>query len=163
MKIAILSDTHNNLAYAQLARKKIADAGIRTVIHCGDVIDPGIVDYFGEFRIILVYGNGDYPRELEERISWFRDDNLSSEFLELDLSGKLIYVTHGHDKRRLNSAIECGRYDYVFHGHTHQYRDDRWGRTRVINPGALGGRKLEKRSLVFLDLETDKLERIIFD
>ncbi len=61
MKIAILSDTHNNLAYAQLARKKIADAGIRTVIHCGDVIDPGIVDYFGEFRIILVYGNGDYP------------------------------------------------------------------------------------------------------
>ena len=34
------------------------------------------------------------------------------------------------------------------------------GRTRVINPGALGGRKLEKRSLVFLDLETDKLEGI---
>ena len=85
MKIAILSDTHNNLAYAQLARKKIADAGIRTVIHCGDVIDPGIVDYFGEFRIILVYGNGDY-RELEERISWFRDDNFSSEFLELELN-----------------------------------------------------------------------------
>lgn len=163
MKIAILSDTHNNINNSQLARKKIEDSGIDTIIHCGDLTDPRIMDYFGEFRIYLVYGNGDYPHEIKQQISWYRDDNLSADFIDLDLNGKQFYVTHGHDHWRLNTAVESGKYNYVLHGHTHRFRDEWIGKTRVINPGALGGRKLEMRSFVFLDLETDKLERILFE
>lgn len=163
MKIAILSDTHNNVGNSQLALKFIAGAGINTIIHCGDVIDPEILEYFGEYRIFLAYGNGDYPRELKERISWFRDDNISAAFLELTLDGKQIFITHGHDRSMLNNAIESGKFDYVFHGHTHRYRDENFGKTRVINPGALGGRKIEARSFVLLDLATGEGKRIFLD
>ena len=163
MKIAILSDTHNNISGSQFSCKMIAAAGVNTIIHCGDVVDSEILEYFGEYRMFLAYGNGDYPEEIKERIAWFRDDNLSAAFLELNLDGKQIFIIHGHDRRKLDDAIQSGKFDYVFHGHTHRYRDENFGKTRVINPGALGGRKIEARSFVILDLTTDSLERIFLE
>lgn len=162
MKIAILSDTHDNLNMAQLARKTIAKAGIDTIIHCGDVIEPKILDYFIEFRMLLSYGNGDYPPELDQRLKRSRDDNLAGESLEIELDGKQLFVTHGHNLKLFHDAIQHGKYAYVFHGHTHRHRDEIMGSSRVINPGALGGKKVEPRGFVILDLKTDILERINF-
>jgi hypothetical protein len=39
--------------------------------------------------------------------------------------------------------------------------DKRIGRTRVINPGSLGGLKKQSRSVALLDLETDELNFVI--
>ena len=39
-------------------------------------------------------------------------------------------------------------------GHTHRRRDQTIGRTRVINPGALGGVRWQRRSFCILDLAT---------
>jgi predicted phosphodiesterase len=41
--------------------------------------------------------------------------------------------------------------------------DKRIGKTRVINPGALGGLKKQSRSVALLDLETDQLIFEILD
>ena len=54
----------------------------------------------------------------------------------------------------LGNLIASGEYAYVFHGHTHRRRDRMIGHTRVINPGALGGRRTERRSFCILDLAT---------
>jgi predicted phosphodiesterase len=35
----------------------------------------------------------------------------------------------------MRSAQQGQRYDYLLHGHTHVRRDERAGRTRIINPG----------------------------
>jgi len=35
------------------------------------------------------------------------------------------------------------------------------GKTRVINPGSLGGKKVEDRSFVILDLESGELKRVV--
>ena len=43
----------------------------------------------------------------------------------------MIAFTHGHMPRLLDDAIREG-VDYLLHGHTHQLRDERIERTRVI-------------------------------
>jgi hypothetical protein len=56
-----------------------------------------------------------------------------------------------------------GQLDYLFTGHTHVRMDKRIGRTRLINPGALGGTRKQSRSVAILDLDTDELIFEILD
>ena len=54
----------------------------------------------------------------------------------VEVDGKRIAFTHGHLARVMQDAINDG-VDYLFYGHTHAVSDERCGRTRLINPGAL--------------------------
>jgi len=161
MKIAIISDTHNNLNNIQAVRKLILGEGIKVVIHCGDLTEPEVLDYFGDFRLYVAYGNGDYGSDVSERLEWLGNENRSDKDLVLVFDDKKVFVTHGHDLIGLNRAISSGVYDYVFHGHTHRLRDETVGNTRVINPGSLGGKKVGERSFMILDLENDELKIIM--
>jgi predicted phosphodiesterase len=76
------------------------------------------------------------------------------------IDGVPVAATHGHQGDQLQAFIRSGRYDYVFHGHTHRRRDERVGDTRVINPGALGGVRYENRSVAILDLTRGALESL---
>jgi len=73
---------------------------------------------------------------------------------ELTLDGYPVAMVHGDNEELLRSLITSGQYAYVLCGHTHRRRDQRVGRTRVINPGALGGVRWQQRSLCILDLTT---------
>jgi predicted phosphodiesterase len=73
------------------------------------------------------------------------------------LGGKRIAAIHGHNTHLLQTIIENGHFDYVFHGHTHRRRDDEIGGTRVINPGAIGGAFRSSRSFCILNLENNDL------
>ncbi|NLE84648.1 MAG: metallophosphoesterase family protein [Chloroflexi bacterium] len=161
MKIAIISDTHNNLNNIQAVRQLILAEGVKVIIHCGDLTEPDVLDYFGDFRLYVVYGNGDYGPDVSERLEWLGTENQSDNNLVLDFDGKKIFVAHGHDVAGLNRAISSGLYDYVFHGHTHRCRGEKVGNSRVINPGSLGGKKVGARSFVILDLKNDKLKIIV--
>ncbi|MEL7625796.1 MAG: metallophosphoesterase family protein [Anaerolineaceae bacterium] len=158
MKIAIISDTHNHLNNIQAVRRLILAEDVAVVIHCGDLTEADMLDYFGDFPLFCAFGNGDFAPEVEQRLHWLNPDNKSGENLDLELYSKKIFVTHGH-RSSLSKAIESGEYDYVFHGHTHRFKDELVGKTRVINPGALGGKKVNDRSFVILDLETGILRR----
>ena len=46
--------------------------------------------------------------------------------------------------------------DWLLHGHTHQVRDERIGRTRIINPGAL--QRARRYTVGLLDTESDSLD-----
>ena len=63
-------------------------------------------------------------------------------------------MLHGDNEEALQNLIASGEYAYVLHGHTHKRRDQTVGRTRVINPGALGGRRPQRYSFCILDLAT---------
>ncbi len=159
MKIAIISDTHNNLHNIQAVRLELLTHELTTIIHCGDLTEADILDYFGDFNLFCVYGNGDYPPEVEERLKWLSPENKAGESLEFSLAGKTFFVTHGHIRGLVDKAIKSQRYDFVLHGHTHRFKDITIGSTRVINPGSMGGIKVEERSFVILDLEDGSLER----
>ncbi|MBI2647490.1 metallophosphoesterase family protein, partial [Candidatus Woesearchaeota archaeon] len=50
---------------------------------------------------------------------------------------------------------KSNKYDYVLTGHTHIKRDEKIGKTRIINPGALFG--IHPYTIALLDVEKDKL------
>jgi predicted phosphodiesterase len=63
-------------------------------------------------------------------------------------------MIHGDNEEVLGNLVTSDQHAYVFHGHTHRRRDKTIGRTRVINPGALGGTRRQRRSLCVLNLKT---------
>ena len=68
-------------------------------------------------------------------------------------------VIHGDDFALKRKILTDQKHDYLLQGHTHQFEDTRIGRTRIINPGAL--HRANPKSIVLLDTETDRLEKLI--
>ncbi len=72
----------------------------------------------------------------------------------LEVAGKRIAWTHGHLDHLMAEALDAG-VDYLFHGHSHELRDERIGSTRVINPGALF--RARRYTAALLDPASDTL------
>lgn len=160
MKIAILSDTHDNLATLKKALVWIGDAGIDAVIHCGDVCGVESLEFiFDNFtgKIYLVLGNGDYRSSVlaAKNKGMFLDVVFCGEFGELEIGNKKIAFTHQLNFVELrNWAV---KYDYIFYGHTHKPWKEKMGKCQIINPGNLAGISYSATFAVF-DSESGKLE-----
>ncbi len=158
MKIGILSDTHDQRENLETALTVLRSQGISVLIHCGDLTSPGIAALFSGFRVIHVRGNGDtQPAAILQELRGANPDSVSLAVYKGRLGGKNLAAVHGHHPGSLEELTSSGAYDYIFHGHSHRRRDVRIGSSRVINPGALGGKKDEARSFCILDLESDTL------
>ncbi|MGQ9467773.1 MAG: metallophosphoesterase family protein [Anaerolineae bacterium] len=155
MKIGILSDTHDNLDAVRRACDLFVAEGISLLFHCGDVCGPAVVRALEGFTVYFAQGNGDRMPALKEAVDALQGGRLAL-LHTLTLDGRSIALIHG-DRPVLRSLIASGTYTYVVHGHTHRHRDERYGPTRVINPGALGGIRWEPFSVCTLDLDTDEV------
>ena len=164
MKIGILSDTHGDIGRGVRALDLLLARGAQAVIHCGDIGSEEMLDELGALceahtvQLHAVLGNVD---DYEPGLRDYRDDarvTMWGAKADLELGGRRLCIMHGHDARGLLAAIASGTYDYVFTGHTHQTYDQREGRTRVINPGAVY--RANPPSVATLDLATDTLEFI---
>lgn len=161
MKIGLISDTHGNYQRTIRAIDRLKAGDVSAVIHCGDfgseAILISLVEAFKPLGVPVyaVYGNvdqhGDAIAYMPER-EGLRMLGRSGKLL---LSGHRIAVIHGDDTGALREAVSGGEYDYVFTGHTHQADDQRIGRTRVINPGAIHRATIP--SCAVLDLDTGEL------
>ncbi len=155
MRIGVLSDTHNNISNLLRALRLFEDEQITTLVHCGDMTNITTARQMTGFDVIYVNGNMDNSAAAVNDTIWFMNPN--SEVPGAVFSGKLggvkIGATHGHLSGKLDKLIRSGGHAFVFTGHTHRRRDERIGKTRVINPGALGGARYEPRSVVIADLD----------
>jgi putative phosphoesterase len=159
MLIGLMSDTHNNRPGVRYALDIFQSLGIEVILHAGDVISAELLEYFTEFSLFLSFGNGDDPLLISSRAKRVSDRFVCEEMLDMELAGKHIFMIHGDHRTEQEKRIDSGEYDFVFHGHTHRFRDERVGSTRVINPGALGGRFVGERSFATLDLVKNELQR----
>lgn len=161
MKLGILSDTHNNIANTKLALELFRARGVERLVHCGDLTRTGMLHYFAGWRTAFVYGNGDFDRdELRRTVAAIIDDGSIGLQWTAEIDGARLAAMHGDDERALRELIRSGLYDYVFRGHSHVRKDEQVGKTRVINPGALGGKRSQTRSVCILDLVTGEAEFI---
>ena len=159
MLIGLMSDTHNNRPGMRYALDIFRALGIRVLLHAGDLISAELLEEFKDFSLFLSFGNGDDPFYLSTKAERLSERFECEEMLDLNLADKRIFMIHGDHRSELEKRITSGGYDYVIHGHTHRYRDERIGSTRVINPGALGGRFVGEKSFATLDLIKDELQR----
>ncbi len=159
MRIGLLSDTHNNLGALQAALRLFRAEGVGRLVHCGDMTSARTAALLEGFEVLCVAGNVDQnPQDIRRALQDLHPGNRYSQHYHGRLGTASLAVTHSHVPGKLEQLLRAGRYDYVLHGHTHRRRDERLGRTRVINPGALGGTRYESRSVALLDLATDQLD-----
>jgi putative phosphoesterase len=158
MKIAVLSDTHNNEENLKKGLAIFNKSEVDMLIHCGDVSSIDMIHWMSEYTVILSFGNGDFiTGEIRSTLKKFNENNFADFSYQGEFSGKQIGVTHGHIEKLFDDMVQSQKFDYVLTGHTHRRRDERVGKTRIINPGALGGMYYQTRSVCILDPDTDEL------
>ena len=161
MLIGLMSDTHNNRPGVRYALDIFESLGIEVVLHAGDLISAELLELYKDFSLYLSFGNGDDPLFIASRAGRVSERFVCEEMVDINLGSRKVLLIHGDQRLELEKRITSGEYDYVIHGHTHHYRDERVGLTRVINPGALGGRLVGERSFATLDLVKNELQRYL--
>jgi putative phosphoesterase len=159
MKLGILADTHDHVANTEAALAALRGRGVEWLIHCGDITKPQMVKLFDGWQTAFVYGNMDRNRAaLKEAVAATDGPFHVGAVYELEVDGFKVGACHGDDGELLEAMISSGEYDVVFHGHLHRRRDERRGETRIVSPGALGGRSADPRSVCIWDSAHQSVE-----
>jgi len=165
MKIAIISDSHDNLVNIEKALKWINKNKIDEIIHCGDVCAPASLKEFANNfngKIHLIYGNvdGDYFTMGELVQNDLKNVKIYGQKGELEVNGKKIVFVH---LQWIAKALaKSGDYDYVFYGHNHKPWEENIGKCKMLNPGTLAG-MFYKATFAVWDVDKDKFELKILE
>jgi putative phosphoesterase len=155
MRVGILSDSHGHAAATREAVSALRERGAEMLIHLGDIGTEAVIDELIAAPCRIVFGNCDFDVDGLRRHAEAMEVQVDHPLGRLEVGGRVIAFTHGDRPRLMDGAIDDG-VDYLLHGHTHEIRDDRQGRTRVINPGALF--RAARYTAALLDPGRDRLE-----
>jgi putative phosphoesterase len=153
--IGILSDTHDHPDAMRQALRVLQDAGAEFFAHCGDIGSQSCIDLLAGLHCAFVFGNTDLQRAALARYAASLDVPCYGSYGNLELAGKSIALIHGDDYRLKQRLLDEQKHDYLLQGHTHIRADQRIGRTRLINPGAL--HRAKEKTVATLDTQSDRL------
>jgi hypothetical protein len=164
MKIAIISDSHDNLVNIEKMLAWVNKNKIDLMIHCGDLAAPSVMikELAPKFKgpIHFVHGNV-ADREINAELpDKFKHVTLHGDIGELEIDGKKIAFCHY--PRQAEGLAETGKYDLVFYGHNHTPWEKITGKTKLLNPGTLAG-MFNKATFAVYDTKTDKAELILLE
>ena len=156
MRIAVVSDSHDNLQRIEQFVKTVNEEGVDLVIHCGDFVSPFAIklllsdlkcDFLG------VFGNND--GEISGLL------RVSGGLVEKPPVSKLIdgqRFAIMHEPVFVESLAKSGDFDYVLYGHTHEVDARIVGNCQIVNPGELCGYLTGKASFAILDTSRNLVE-----
>ena len=140
-KIAIISDSHDNIWSLDRALEQVRASGADVLLHCGDLVAPFIIDrlangFPGEIHI--VFGNNDGDGRLLQMLASNQPRvHLHGVYTELEAGGRRVAMIHYPEPAR--RIAQSGQFDLVCYGHDHtkhaEQIDDAW----LINPGEIMG------------------------
>lgn len=141
MKIAILSDIHDQVSNLKTALNYLEDSKILLLIFCGDLCSPFILKLMGERfsgEIQTVFGNNDGDQfRMSQVSSAYENIHLHGEFLQLNLNGFKIAANHFPEIAL--SLQASAQYDLICYGHDHRAHFETSGGKSLLNPGTLMG------------------------
>jgi hypothetical protein len=137
MLLGLLSDTHGRADAARQGLRLLQEAGAEFFIHCGDVGGEPVLDTLAGLPNAVVWGNNDIDRVRLARYADSIGVHVHDPFARLAFDGLRLLVTHGDDWHLLDRAVRDNLCDLLLCGHTHVPADQRRGKVRVFNPGAL--------------------------
>ncbi|MFT5701212.1 MAG: putative phosphoesterase [Desulforhopalus sp.] len=159
--LAILSDTHDQIANLRAAIDYCNEVKVDVVAHCGDLISPFMLKQLARFKgdVHLIYGNniGD-QRLIGDRCGReFPNINHHGILGKFKIDNYTIAMVHYPDQAQelASEAI----YDIVCCGHSHVPRVQQFEHTLLINPGQLLGEN-DQAGFVIVDLTAGTTQRI---
>lgn len=163
MKIAILSDIHDNVWNLEKALSKPELQDTKAMLFCGDLCAPFIIKLIGERYtkpVHMVLGNNDGDvASIMANAKKFSNIHIHGEYFRGEIGGKTIGMNHYPDKSRI--LAEMNAYDVVCYGHNHTLSEEMVGNTLLINPGAImgfHGGKLQDITPTLLILDSDQMK-----
>lgn len=163
MKIAVISDIHENFHNLILALQEIETRKCDYIICLGDLINAGVAKILAiqQIPVYMIWGNNDGEKVDIVKASARENSNLKVslnvyDFLELD--DRKLFITHYDDLAQ--PMAKSGEYDAVFYGHNHIIFNAFTGNTLVVNPGELAAQKSGVGSFAIYDTETNTAEII---
>ncbi len=164
MKIAVISDTHDNKEAINRLVEQIKAEKIEFIIHAGDHISPFTIEWLSKAsaKIFGVAGNNDGEKELLMKKYLEKGWGFSYSTLTVNLSGG-ITIYHGTDQKLVEALIKSGLYKVIISGHTHRplinyYDND----VLHLNPGEACGYLTGKRTYAILRMPEKTVEIIEF-
>ncbi|MDX1586987.1 MAG: metallophosphoesterase [Balneolaceae bacterium] len=157
MLIGLISDTHDHVPHIEKAVKLFKNREVDLVIHTGDFCSPFTVPLFEDLPLKAIFGNNDGDKYLLMHKCEEIGADLEGEFFELQADDRLIAVYHGTYAGITEALRNCGKYDAVISGHTHETVQEKVGDTVAINPGTAHGFE-EKATVAFLDTSDMSVE-----
>lgn len=160
MRIAILSDIHDNLWKLDVALPAVQHCD--EMICCGDLCSPFVIDELAQGftrDIHVVFGNNDADLfRITAKTARYPNLRLYGEICELERAGKRFAINHFDTIAR--PIAQSGAYDFVCFGHNHDFEITRYGKTLALNPGSIfgarfGGGQRQDTDSTFLVLDVE--------
>jgi len=155
-RVAIISDTHDNLATLDKFLAYIKQNPVQIVIHCGDIAEGNTLAHLAknyEGPIMAAFGNMDYRETITTAAKKYPKVQLFENFGRVEIGGLKIGFCHFPELAKKN----CPGYDFVFYGHTHKPWLETVGNCHLANPGTLAG-MFYQATFAVLDAKTRRLE-----
>lgn len=155
MKIAVLSDIHDDKKGLSFVLDRIAHQDVKMIFVLGDYVSFSFFKQLiqTDLPIVAVFGNMDKSQEKIE--SWVKEKGknitLRREMNRVKVGDRNIALTHYPEIAE--KLLKSGIYDAVFFGHTHRAEQKLDEETLVANPGAV-----KNRSFGIYDSETNEFE-----
>jgi len=163
MKIAILSDIHENFHNLILALEEIGEKKVKQIICLGDLMNSGIAKLLATqtIPVFMIWGNND-GEKVEITLASKRANSVltvsKNVYDFLDFDGKKIFISHYEDLAM--PMAKSGEYDAVFYGHTHLFKIEKINSCWVVNPGEVSAGKTKKATFAIYDTTINKVEII---
>lgn len=160
MKVAVLSDSHDNIWKLEAAMPQLQAAD--AVVHCGDLCSPFMLRALGKGLsgkpFHLVWGNNDGDRLLLAQVAaGLPGVTLHGDLAQIELAGLRVAVNHYPEIAK--GLALSGLYDLVCCGHNHEAHHEWLGNCLLLNPGELMG--LKGRSTIALVDTSDRAVRLV--
>ena len=161
MRIAVVSDTHNNLRNVQRIVELINAAGVERVVHTGDITQAATLTLLARLSapLVGVYGNNDREREALEAAAAEHAMRLVDGTLSFEAGGRRVGVVH--DPYEIDAGFVAA-HDVVLHGHNHRLVLERRGATLLFNPGECAGMLSGHNAVGIVDLARLEIELLRF-
>lgn len=171
MKIAIMSDSHDQWNNLKAAIKIAEEKNCKEIWFAGDLIAPtGILilrNFKGTVRLVLGNNEGELLG-IADQISKAENIDMQAPertqvargmVYEHEINGVKIFMNHYPKIAQL--AAKSGEYDVVVYGHDHTYHESTIKNTQLLNPGALTYTSNGPSSFMIFDTNDRSVEKII--
>jgi len=162
MLLGLISDSHDHVPHIEQAVNIFKQRKVEVVLHAGDFCSPFTVPPFEGLSLKGVFGNNDGDHYLLlQKFDAIKADHLGT-FGALEIDGRRIALYHGTDAPVTAALEQCGNYDVVISGHTHERKVEMIGSTLAINPGMAHGFG-DEATVALLDTEELDVEFVSLD
>ncbi|NDK09218.1 metallophosphoesterase family protein [Candidatus Gracilibacteria bacterium] len=162
MKIAVISDIHENTHNLIQAIKIIEEEKCDVIICLGDVGRSILFEaiFSLQLPVYFTFGNhdGNVIKNMKMLLRHTAGGHVRTNgmYQKIELDGRNIFLTHYYELAEI--VAKSGEFDVCFGGHNHIASEVKFGTTLCVNPGEITGTHFDKPTFYIYDTKNDSGE-----